>query len=110
MKARNPLLPVLTALTLAFAGTALAQGAPADQTASTTFQTAQGQVTINSTSAAAPQIAAAPAFKQIAGNDKWITQEQAAAYPPLANDFLNASRGAERINKTQYENWVKQLR
>lgn len=107
MKARTPLLTTLAAATLAFAGIAMAQ--------TSTVETAPAPqapppiVTVRSVQPTAPQIAPPPPFKQLAGDGKWITEEQAAAYPPLANDFLNASRGAQRINKTQYDAWVKQL-
>ena len=105
MKARKTLLPVLVAGALAFSGMALAQ-----DDSSGTFPTAQGQVTINSVPAPAPQIAQAPPFKQLAAGGKWISEEQAVAYPPLANDFLNASHGGKHVSKTQYEAWVKQIK
>jgi hypothetical protein len=66
-------------------------------------------VTVRSVPPAAPQFAPPPPFSQLSGGGKSITQEQAAAYPPLANDFLNASHGAQRISKAQYDAWVKQL-
>jgi hypothetical protein len=50
-----------------------------------------------------------PSFEQLSGGGKWISEDQAAAYPPLANDFLNASHNGKRISKAQYDNWVKQL-
>lgn len=102
MKVRNALLPALATGALIFAAASFAQD--------TAGQTPPPEVTVRSVPAAAPQIATPPPFKQLAGNGKWITQDQAAAYPPLANDFLHASQGAERVNKTQYENWVKQLK
>ncbi|MBD8879291.1 MULTISPECIES: hypothetical protein [Rhodanobacter] len=123
MKARNALLPVLATATLIFAGAAFAQ----DQTGQTQPPPSQDSmqqppaqtaapapmpppdVTVRSVPPAAPQLAPAPPFSQLSGGGKSITEEQAAAYPPLANDFLNASHGAQRINKTQYEAWVKQM-
>lgn len=107
MKSRTPLLSALAAATLALAGAAMAQ--------TSTVETAPAPqapppiVTVRSVPPAAPKIAPPPAFRQLAGDSRWITPEQAAAYPPLANDFLNASRGAERLNQAQYEAWVKQL-
>lgn len=101
MKACNTLLSALAVGSLAFAGTAFAQdNGP---------QTPPPIVTVRSVPPQAPQITAPPPFSQLSGGGKSITQEQAAAYPPLANDFLNASHGGQRINKMQYEAWVKQI-
>lgn len=102
MKARNVLLPAIALGALVFAGTSFAQdSAP---------QTPPPIVTVRSVQPAAPQIAPPPPFKQLSGGNKWITQAQAEAYPPLANDFLNASHDGKRVNKTQYEAWVKQIK
>lgn len=110
MKFRSLLfLPLAGGLLLA--GNALAQDQPSmTQTSSTTFNTPQGQVTINSKPAAAPQVGSAPDFAQLSGGKKWITQAQAAAYPPLANDFEFADRNHDgHISKAEYARWVKQL-
>ena len=85
------------------------QQAPAPAQTSAPAQAPQPNVTVRSVPPAAPQIATPPPFSQLAGNSKWITEEQAAAYPPLANDFLNASHDGKRVSKTQYEAWVKQI-
>ena len=132
MKSRKLLLSTLAAGTLLFAGTLIAQdmpmpassapaaagssapaaaGSAAAPSADTdTLQTAQGQVTVKSVPAPAPSIPPAPSFKQLAGGGKAITQAQAAAYPPLANDFGYADRNKDgKISKAEYERWVKQL-
>ena len=119
MKLRTPLFYGLMAAALSFGGAALAQDAPAPAAssamagsgnASATYQTPQGQVVINSVAAPAPTIAPAPDFKTLAGNGKGITAEQAAAYPPLANDFLNADTNKDgKVSKSEYARWVKQL-
>lgn len=101
MKSRKAWLPALAAGALFFAGASFAQD--------NAGQTPPPIVTVRSVPPAAPKIGAPPPFSQLSGGSKWITQEQAEAYPPLANDFLDASHGAERINKTQYEAWVKQI-
>jgi len=101
MKARNALLSALAVAGLTFAGSSFAQD--------TGPQAPPPIVTVRGVPPQAPQIATPPPFSQLSGGSKWITQEQADAYPPLANDFLNASHGAQRINKTQYEAWVKQI-
>jgi hypothetical protein len=84
-------------------------GGNATAGASATYNTSQGQVTINSTVPSAPSTASPPSFEQLAGGKKYITKEDANAYPPLANDFLYVSHNANRITKPQYERWVKNL-
>lgn len=76
---------------------------------SATYNTSQGQVTINSTTPAAPSTASPPSFEQLAGKKKYISKDDANAYPPLANDFLYVSHNGNRITKAQYEHWVKDL-
>jgi len=78
-------------------------------TSSSTFNTAKGQVTINSTMGSAPSTASPPSFEQLANGKKYISKDDANAYPPLANDFEYAAHNGSRISKTQYENWVKNL-
>ena len=119
MKSRKLLLSTLAAGTLLFASTLIAQDMPtpassapaaAGSADAQTLQTAQGQVTVKSVPAPAPSIPPAPSFKQLAGGGKAITQAQAAAYPPLANDFGYADRNKDgKISKAEYERWVKQL-
>ena len=76
---------------------------------SATYNTSQGQVTINSTTPTAPSTASPPSFEQLAGKKKYISKDDANAYPPLANDFLYVSHNGNRISKAQYERWVKDL-
>lgn len=120
MKLRHSLIPGLVAGAMLFGGAAIGQNAPAAATSSAgagsithsaTFQTPQGEVVINSVPAPAPTIAPPPDFKQLSGGGKSITAEQAAAYPPLANDFLNADSNKDgKISQSEYARWVKQLR
>lgn len=78
-------------------------------TGSATFNTAQGQVTVNSTVPPAPSAGSPPSFEQLANGKKYISKDDANTYPPLANDFLYASHNGNRISKAQYEHWVKHL-
>lgn len=49
-----------------------------------------------------------PMFKALDRNgDGRIDEAEAGAYPPLDNDFLDASGGANTISRAQYETWVK---
>ena len=126
MKSRKPLLCTLTAAALLFAGTLMAQdtpppppppppaanapmpppppastapmpGSPAP-TGNMASPAPQGQVVVNSAPAPAPMIGPAPSFEQLSGGGKSISEDQAAAYPPLANDFLNASHNGKRVS------------
>lgn len=114
MKARTPLLALLATGSLMFAGALLAQDQPASPQAPTTamaqdsaqFNTPQGQVTIHSV---VPPVITGPApnFEQLSGGSRYITEEQAAAYPLLANDFNYVDKGhTGHISKAQYERWV----
>ena len=124
MKSRKPMLSALTAGALLFAGTLIAQNAPPPQPqampmpASTaadaavgqapSAQTTQGQTTVASVPPAKPTIGPAPPFEQLSGGSKGITEEQAAAYPPLANDFIHADTNRDgKISKSEYERWTK---
>jgi hypothetical protein len=123
MTYRTPLLVSLIGTGVLFTGTALAQNqpmqpanppqsntmAPVTGTDSATINTSQGQVTIHSTMGQAPSTAPPPTFEQLSGGSKFITSEQASAYPPLANDFLYVAGHGNRITKSQYERWLKNL-
>jgi hypothetical protein len=74
---------------------------------SATYNTAQGQVTINSTMGQAPSTAAPPSFEQLANGKKFISKEDANSYPPLANEFEYVAHNGNRISKAQYDRWVK---
>lgn len=118
MTFRKSLLSAAATGALLCTGSVMAQDAPASTPAPTAeapthsavFKTAQGELTINSTAAPAPTIGPAPAFSQLSGGGKAITEEQANAYPPLANDFINADSNKNgSISKAEYEHWTKQL-
>jgi hypothetical protein len=115
MKYRTPLLVFLTSTSMLFTGATLAQQtmpaspSPIAANNSATFNSAQGQVTINSTMGQAPTTASPPSFEQLSGGKNVITKDAANAYPPLANDFQYASRGGNSISKAQYERWLKNL-
>ncbi|WP_158886209.1 hypothetical protein [Rhodanobacter sp. L36] len=82
---------------------------PAGDQTSATNQTPQGQVTVNSSPAPAPTIGPAPSFEQLSGGGKSISEDQAAAYPPLANDFINADTNKNgKVSKSEYTHWMKQ--
>lgn len=51
-----------------------------------------------------------PAFTALDTNhDGRISEAEAAAYPPLDSDFLNASNHATTISRAQYQKWVQSL-
>jgi hypothetical protein len=48
----------------------------------------------------------APDFSQLANGRKSITMQEAASYPPLANDFGYADKNGDgRISQREYESW-----
>jgi hypothetical protein len=76
---------------------------------SATYNSQQGQVTINSTMGQTPSTASPPSFEQLSGGSKVITKEQAKAYPPLANDFSYVAGHSDYITKGEYERWLQKL-
>ncbi|MEP7185445.1 MAG: hypothetical protein ABI767_06345 [Rhodanobacter sp.] len=79
------------------------------QTGSTSMSTPAGRLTVNSTMPAAPPTGPAPSFEQLSGGGKSISEDQAAAYPLLANDFIHADHNRDnRISKSEYRNWLSQ--
>ncbi|GLQ96280.1 hypothetical protein [Dyella mobilis] len=113
MKYRTPLLvSLISASLLCSAGAFAQQQYPAQQQLSgdkDTFNTAQGQVTINSKMGTVPSTASPPSFEQLAAGNKVITKDAANAYPPLANDFEYAAHGGKSITRAQYEKWLQNL-
>ncbi|RDS80308.1 hypothetical protein [Dyella psychrodurans] len=123
MTYRIPLLASLVSAGLLFTGIAFAQSQtmppanppqsnvapPTTGTDSTTFNASQGQVTIHSTMSQTPSTASPPSFEQLSGGSKFITEDQASAYPPLANDFSYVAGHSDRISKSQYERWLQNL-
>lgn len=113
MKPQLPLLSALCAGALLIAGGAYAQDTSATSSGPDThtavYQTSKGELTVNSMPATPPSYGQAPSFEQLAQGGKWISPEQADAYPPLANDFEHADRNRDkRISKSEYERWLKQ--
>lgn len=149
MKSRKPLLTVLAASTLLFAGSLIAQQdiptqtpppptdtmpqpppvpptpptpptppspaqsgmpetpPPAGQTDTATMNTPAGEVTVHSSMPPPPPAGPAPAFEQLSGGGKYISEDQASAYPLLANDFIYADHNRDgRISKSEYARWT----
>ena len=47
-----------------------------------------------------------PAFAQLAGGASHIREDGAAAYPPLANDFIHADANRDgRVSAAEYARW-----
>ena len=117
MKSHKLPICVCTAGMLLLTGNLLAQNMPAPGSTApmpspntAAMQTPKGAVTVNSAPANAPTIAPAPAFEQLSGGGKTISEDQALAYPPLANDFVHADRNRDgKVSKAEYQRWLKQL-
>ncbi len=126
MKPSNSLASTLVACMLLFGGNVLAQNMPAPPSSAPSpatdatgmppsntgsMRTPQGEVTINSAPASAPAIGPPPSFEQLSAGARAITEKQAEAYPPLANDFINADSNRDgRISKAEYQRWLKQVK
>jgi hypothetical protein len=160
MKSRKPLLTVLAASTLLFAGSLIAQqdmppqtppppptdtapqpqpqpqpvpqtppaspapaqsGMPATpppvppsastaaapSTGQVEMNTPAGELSVHSSMPPPPPAGPAPAFEQLSGGGKYITEDQASAYPLLANDFIYADHNRDgRISKSEYARWT----
>lgn len=84
---------------------------PADVNGSATFKASNGTiVTVKSWQPSHKQVPPAPAFTSLDANgDGSISTAEAAAYPPLGNDFNYAdSSHNQAISRSEYERWVKQ--
>ncbi|MGO4701508.1 hypothetical protein [Dyella sp. 2RAB6] len=72
------------------------------------LNSAQGQVTVNSSMPAVKDAGPPPDFAALANGKAYVTETDASTYPPLANDFLHASGGAQHLSKAAYARWLKQ--
>jgi len=87
------------------AGTAAT--APTGQVDTATMNTPAGELEVRSSMPPPPPAGPAPAFEQLSGGGKYISEEQSSAYPLLANDFIHADHNRDgRISKKEYERWI----
>ncbi len=99
---RHALAPALAAL---FA----TAGAHAQDTHTTTYQTAQGPLIVNWGQPAPRDAGPPPAWAQLDANGDGSvdTQEAASGYILLANDFKYADSNRDgRISKSEYSRWT----
>lgn len=112
MNYRKPLLTALAASTLMLAGQVIAQDVPATtptDSTTATMNTPHGELTVTSSMPTPPPAGPAPAFEQLSGGAKYITEAQASAYPLLVNDFIYADHNRDgRISKDEYARWTAQ--
>lgn len=96
------LLPLLV-----LAGAAAAQSTGDSRT--TTFQTSRGELIVNTGQPAPRDFGPPPPFAQLDRRGVgWLSADDAAAYPPLANDFIYADSNRDgRISKAEYERWAR---
>ncbi|WP_244754380.1 hypothetical protein [Rhodanobacter sp. B2A1Ga4] len=84
-----------------------ATASPTGQSDTATMNTPAGELVVHSSMPPPPPAGPAPAFEQLSGGGKYISEEQASAYPLLANDFLYADHNRDgHISKSEYERWV----
>jgi hypothetical protein len=118
MKFRKPWLSSLAAAALLTVGPSIAQDTPpsassaqppAAPAGSAVYQTPQGELTVRSQPAVTTPPGPPPSFAQLAGKGRSISEEQAAAYPLLANDFQYADSNRDgHISKAEFDRWLKQ--
>ena len=82
---------------------------PGNSTDTATMNTSAGELTVHSSMPPPPPAGPAPSFEQLSGGGKSISEDQAAAYPLLANDFIYADHNRDgRISKSEYTRWLSQ--
>lgn len=97
MKSRALLLAVLVPCATA----ALAQGLH-----TTVFPRANGELIVHWGQPAPRDFGPPPPFAQLAHDGNTISRSDAAAYPPLANDFIFADANRDgRISAREYAHW-----
>lgn len=86
---------------------ASAQDANNQQTA--VYPTDEGKLVVHTGQPAAQDPGPPPAFAQLDRRGAgYLSSEDAAGYPLLANDFIYADSNRDgRISKTEYERWVR---
>lgn len=75
---------------------------------STVFPTQDGELVVNWGQPPARDFGPPPPFEQLAQGAAFITPDQAAAYPPLANDWIHADRNHDnRLTRAEYDRWSR---
>ncbi|MEO7431073.1 MAG: hypothetical protein ABIR62_03415 [Dokdonella sp.] len=72
-----------------------------------TYDTADGKLTVRSSQPGPQSAGPAPAFSSLDGSGKgFVTADEAAAYPLLANDFIHADSNRDgKVSKAEYARW-----
>lgn len=96
---------IIGLLALTLASTAFAQDISRAQ-----YQTPQGELIVTTSQPAPRDYGAPPPFSQLdVTHAGFISAHEADAYPPLANDFIQADRNRDgRISQAEYERWARQ--
>ncbi|MHB1056735.1 MAG: hypothetical protein ACYC0F_02490 [Rhodanobacter sp.] len=82
---------------------------PGSQGGTATMNTPAGELSVHSSMPPPPPAGPAPGFEQLSGGGKSISEDQASAYPLLANDFIYADHNRDgRISKSEYARWLSQ--
>jgi hypothetical protein len=86
---------------------AIAQDTTDRQTA--VYSTAEGELIVHSSQPAARPAGPPPAFAELDRRGVgYLSSEDAAAYPLLANDFIYADSNRDgRISRAEYERWAR---
>lgn len=75
----------------------------------TTYRTPEGELVVHTGQPERHDFGPPPAFAQLARDGTgYISSAEAAAYPPLANDFIYADGNRDgRISKAEYDRWAR---
>lgn len=99
----------LILVTIPLFGIAALETAAAQDTQTTTFKKATGDLIVRTGQPTPRDYGPPPPFAQLASSgDGYITLDEAAAYPPLANDFIHVDANRDgRISKSEYQRWAQ---
>ncbi len=79
-------------------------------THTTTYNTPEGPLIVQWGQPAPRQFGPPPPFAQLDKRGSgFITSDEAAGYPPLANDFIHADSNRDgRVSRAEYDRWANQ--
>ena len=81
---------------------------PARTRDTVTYETQEGPLTVHTSQPGPPDFGPAPPFGTLAHGKGYITQDDAAGYGLLANDFIYADANRDgRISQSEYERWAR---
>lgn len=81
---------------------------PVSARETTTYDTRRGELVVHTSQPGPPDFGPAPPFDTLANGKSYITQDDAAGYGLLANDFIYADSNRDgRISQSEYDRWAR---